>query len=303
MPKFKLALIALSIFSLLVSLLYLKSQVSKAADGRYPLLAKRIFIEDPDDILVNFSPLRAQLKEYFKNIGQRHSFYFEYLFTGTSIRIGENEELVGASLLKVPLAMDLYKAAEINKIQLDVPIEIRSEDIDPHFGNLWQKGVGAKLTLEEAAKILLVDSDNTAGNLILRNIKGILSEDDKSEIEIDMATRNSPDMRSLITAKSYSSIFKCLYVSCFTTKENSHKMLDYLTQSKHDHLLQAGLPEGIRMAHKIGSFSDKVQSDCGIVYVPKRAYIICVMIESSSDEAKKIIPEVSRKVYQYVTSQ
>lgn len=134
--------------------------------AQYPLLAKRLFVDNPNDTFVNFVELRKQLNSYFSNNNISGSLYFEYLPTGTSIRIDGDKQQVGASLLKVPAAMELYKAAELGKIDLDQTVTIQQDWLDDAYGDLYKKGAGYQLTLREAAKIMLENSDNTALNVI-----------------------------------------------------------------------------------------------------------------------------------------
>ncbi|HRF28946.1 MAG TPA: hypothetical protein PL051_04930 [Candidatus Saccharibacteria bacterium] len=110
------AILALLIGSFFMGQWYQKRQTESEISS-HPLLAKRIFLSKPNDILVNFEPLRSQLKEqlkYYDDEG-KVSVYFEYLPTGTSIRIGDRKEIIGASLLKVPAVMELYKLVEQKK--------------------------------------------------------------------------------------------------------------------------------------------------------------------------------------------
>ena len=110
---------------------------------QYDLLSKRIFIEDPNDIRVNFSGLRNKLNNYFANNNLAGgNLYFEYLPTGTSVRISGDEHLVAASLMKVPVAMNAYKAAELGKIDLQKVVALQPEWLDKDYGQLYKKGAG-----------------------------------------------------------------------------------------------------------------------------------------------------------------
>ena len=55
----------------------------------YPLLSKRIFIDNPNDSLINFYPLRTHLREIVAPWDKTFAFYFEYLPTGMSIGVNE----------------------------------------------------------------------------------------------------------------------------------------------------------------------------------------------------------------------
>lgn len=270
----------------------------------YPYLAKRVFSEHPNDTLINFAPLRKDLEAKFSALdaNTERSFYFEYLPTGTSIRIGADDELVAASLIKVPLVMNLYKAAELGKIDLDKKIKITPEDLDSAYGSLWQKGAGTTITLREAAKLTLTESDNTASHAIFNHLDGLLDEQDQSLARLDI-DQNLQNDQAVINARSYTSVLKGLYFSSYVQREGSQEILEYLTHSNENRRLTAKLPKDLKVAHKNGVFNVKwAESDCGIVYVTKRPYAICVMVSLPEDQANAFIADISKQVYDFVIS-
>lgn len=302
MPKNWVLILAVSALLLLgVYMIFFASRVNFF--DKYPLLAKRLSVEQPDDILVNFAPLRQDIHAYLDKIGVKNSLYFEYLYTGTSIRVGDNEEQVAASLMKIPLVMSLYKASELKLIDLNQEVVISQPEISNEFGDLWQKGPGTKISLQEAARLTLIDSDNTAANVIFDNIKNLQTTnniDALKEIDVDMTT--TADKRVTISARSYASILKCLYLACYLSKDHSQELLSLLTESTLDNGLLSGVPSNVPVANKIGTFSNINESDCGIVYVPLRAYLLCVMLELPNDQAKTHIRALSKMVYDYVVN-
>ena len=269
--------------------------------SQYPLLAKRLFTEEGSQLIINFSDLRKSLKEYYQVNNLTGSLYFEYLPTGTSIRVdGDNQE-VAASLMKLPIAMVLYKASELNKIDLDKEISLKPEWLDKSYGNLYLKGPGYKLTLREAAKIMLTESDNTALAAITASIEGQVSEKENPFAFLDADYSQNSDMTVSIGARAYSSFLKCLYYSCYLEKQNSEEVLQYLTDSKFDTRLVSGINESTTVAHKIGTFSNTTQSDCGIVYLDKKNYVICVMVDGPENSATdQHISNLSKMTFEYV---
>lgn len=267
---------------------------------KYPLIARRALIDNPNDAIVNFVPLRKTLDAKFQAINAPHSFSFEYLPTGTTIREGDTNELVGASMLKLPVVMDLYKAAELGKLKLDEPVTIEADMLNDQYGNLYLRGAGAKLTLRQAARIALEDSDNTAILLIQRHIGGLLSTDQDALSFVD-ADYNSQGQSILINTKSYSSILKCLYFACFNNYDSSQEILSYLSNTNDRSRITATIPTSITVAHKFGTnFDTLTDGDCGLFYVPKRPYILCVMVGLPEGKAEKFESEVSELVYQAV---
>lgn len=278
--------------------------VSLNESKQYPLLAKRIFIENPNDPIINFSQLRQQLKTYMSDNKIDGSLYFEYLPTGTSVRVDGDDMRLAASLIKLPAAMDLYRAAELGKINLDQTITLQQSWLDSGYGTLYQKGAGYQLTLRDAAKILLTESDNTALKAIAYTTKDSLNANDRAINAVDADISQNPDLSVSIGARSYSSFLKCLYFSCYVNHADSEEILTYLTESNFNNRLVAGIDDrSIKVAHKIGVANTTTQSDCGIVYIPKRNYVLCVMINGEDNATTNThIATLSKLTYNFVNN-
>jgi beta-lactamase class A len=93
------------------------------------------------------------------------------------------------------------------------------------------------------------------------------------------------------------------------TKEICQQMIDILVQDKLGALLQAGVPEGTRIAHKHGWVTNPSTgvinnfSDAAIVYSPGGNYILVVYtyhpVQILFDNANKLFGELSQAVYNY----
>lgn len=303
-----LTVVALLITSLVANALLLAKSSNHTTESannseQYSLLSKRVNLENRNDVIINFVSLRKSLEAQLAEVSANKSFYFEYLPGGTSIRIGSDNELVAASLIKVPLAMNLYKAAELGRIDLNKTVTIRPADLDQNYGSLWQKGAGYQLTLREATQLMLQDSDNTAMHIIFDTVNGLLQEDEQSLNQLDVE-QTLHDGRAVITAESYGSVLRSLYLSSFLNKDNSQELLQILTGSKETRRLTAYLPQGVTVAHKNGVYNAAwSESDCGIIYVPKRPYILCIMLGLPEDQSNALTAKLSKEVYDYVTTQ
>ncbi len=272
--------------------------------GSYPLLSKRIFAEEVNDVIIDFQELRAAMRAYVASAEEPLAILFEYLPSGSSIGINEEERFIGASLLKVPIVMEAYYLAEQGVLDLDKTVRLEQADLDPGFGSLWKRGAGAELTLREAARLALQESDNTARAVIMR---AITAHNPRSLDEIfdhlDLP-KEFVGQDLVVSPEEYSSIFKSLYLASALTEEDSQAILLMLSRSVFPDKIPAGVPEGITVAHKVGIFESadgkKTYADCGIVYVPKRPYLLCMMLEGSEAKANLRMRELSRMAYEFV---
>lgn len=275
----------------------------------YPLLAKRLTVDNPNDNFLDFQPLRTEIQDYLDKTGLEHSYYFEYLPTGVSIRSGESNELIAASLMKLPLIMDVYKLAEQGKISLDDTITIKASDVDDKtgFGNVSNLKVGDKITYREAAKNSLTVSDNTSTHALFDATRDKYKPNEQAISFLDLDLKTEKENNSdyvYISSRSYSSIMKCLYLSCFNNQSSSNEILRYLTESQNRDRLPSGTSRDVKIANKIGTFQNKVQSDCAIVYEPNRPYLMCLMLftDGKYQDTNPIFKKTAEMTQKYIRS-
>lgn len=272
----------------------------EALQKKYPHLSKRVLAELPQDIHINFLSLRNDLRNLGQQYGSSFALYFEYLPTGTSIGINEKDEFLAASLFKLPVVMAYYRHKERIKDESDPTIQLTENMLDDRFGTLYQKGAGYQINLGDSVKLSLQESDNTA----VRSLVPQLSKEDFNGVyeglDIDLKINNEGAM---ITAKQYGSILKALFFSSVLNNDHSEEIIDLLTKTKFSDKLPAGVPENIQVAHKIGvvELSDhEAYMDCGIVYVPRRPYLLCMISQTDNKTAQTRMKKVSKTVYDFV---
>jgi len=299
-----LLLIAVSLLAFFVGRSSSKNDSKTGNTYDYPLLAKRIFLENASQSTVNFSVLRSQLNNYFSQNHIKGGLYFEYLPTGTSIRIGGDKLYEAASLLKLPLAMDVYKMHEKGKLKLDKVVTLQEVWLDSAYGNLYKKGAGYKATIGELVEIMLKDSDNTALRALASSTEGLLDPSEQSFNSLDVELLPDKDYSVSVSPRAYASFLKCLYFACYLNNKDSQQILTYLSESKFKNRIVDGVRDkDVVVAHKTGNFEQDTQSDCGIVYLSKRNYILCAMIKGGDNpETDKIISKISNITYSFVSS-
>lgn len=275
-----------------------KTNTFAALKERYPLLAERVLQDEQNDVITNFLPLRQQIDKEVAPYQDEFAMYFEYLPTGTSIGVNQDSEFTAASLLKVPVVMAYYHKREAEKIILDPEVTIEDHHLNKKFGEFYKKGAGAKVKLSEAVTQSLTKSDNTASLLLADQI----SDDDfrfvYEGLDIPLALKGD---NPILTAEQYTSILKALYYSSVLTQDNSQEILHLLTQSKFDDYIPSGVPDHVLIAHKIGLIDKQIYQDCGIIYVPQRPYIVCMISKSKKKVAKERIGKLSKMIYTYVS--
>lgn len=260
--------------------------------------------------IINFKPLRDKLVSIQQKYKNTTYIYFLYLNNGVWVGLGEKESFTAASTLKVPLAMSLMKAISEKKLALSDRYDLERLNLDSNFGDLYKAGEGKELSVDDFLKIMLELSDNTAMNAIFEIFNRIGITDPLADVYSVLGwefVQNVPEMGkpidySKINLKTLANMFLALYNAKYLNVPDSEKILHLLAQTPFDTKIVAGVPKDIIVSHKIGvAAPDSIFSDCGIVYVPNRHYLLCLG-SSGADEktAASFMAEVSKEVYQYV---
>lgn len=313
------SVVTLLIISFLVNILFgyhwyaSTTKTEKQPKTTYPYLARRIFDENSNDVIINFVPLRQQLRTYVAEQPNKVGIYFEYLPTGVAIGVNDRESFFRASLVKIPAVMRAYKLIEEAKMALTDPLTLEEYHLDDTYGTLWQRGAGSTLTVAEAIKLTVVDSDNTAYEVLNDRINEVLEAPVGEERNISDVydyldiPRDTDGLTQEVTPRNYSSILRSLFFSAYLSYQHSDALLGLMDQSVYTHGI-AGPIKDVKVAHKFGiraSLNEDLQvhSDCGIIYYPLRPYILCVMVEANeSGTANSQMQTISQMIYEYVKS-
>jgi beta-lactamase class A len=265
--------------------------------GISELLSPMRAIISSKDAIVNFKDLREYLNETYES-DPNISVYFEFLNTGSNISINKDAEFFPASLLKVPLAMAVFKKIEQGEWKWGNELIILASDKDTHFGNLYKEETGSRHTIESLVRESLINSDNTAYSVLLRNMES----DELDAVYQHLGLEDFFAEDGKISARRYAVVLRSLYNASYLSMRDSEKILELLTETPFQEYLGQGLPEDTNFAHKIGvSSKENVVMDAGIVYIPDRPYLLIVMTYGKSDkEAKDIMKDISYKIYNYV---
>ena len=235
------------------------------------------------------------------------SVYFRDLTDGRWAGINENDQYTPASLLKVPILIAYFKAAETNPALLTSTEVYQQEPGQaPPLIDMPVLVSGHSYTVEDVIRGMIVDSDNTAKDMLESGMnKQYLSE---AYAELGIPSPYSATGTYQISTRTYAMFFRVLYNATFLTRDLSEKALAMLAEVKFDKGLRAGTPAEVPIAHKYGFFVAKEESprvielsDCGIVYVPDKPYLLCVMARGSDpDVAATYIRDIASTAYRLV---
>lgn len=295
------AIFALGFFVFWTYVFYIPQKIQKATleeKKAYPFLNPARKTINKNDLIINIQPLRDNLNQNFGN-NPNVSVYFEFLNTGASVSINKDANFYPASLIKVPLALAVAKKIEKGDWRWTNELVIMDQDRDENFGVLYKKPVGTKITIEELVREMIVNSDNTAYMILLRNIEPGEFDDVKEHLGLGKFFNEE----GFLSAKNYSVILRSLYNSSYLSDEISQKILTMMSQTSFKEYINSALPNNVVFSHKIGiSEKENVILDSGIIYIPDRPYILTIMTKGLNKEgAVAEMKGISQEVYNYIS--
>lgn len=241
------------------------------------------------------------------------SVYFRDLNNGPWFSINANEYFSPASLIKVPILIAYLKKAEDDPSILQQKIV---NTIDPNSGSNIQNvkpsttiEPNKEYTIEELLNRMIINSDNDAYNDLANNLSSEELVKVYQDLDVDISKAFTNPNGNIITVKDYASFYRILFNASYLNQDMSEKALNLLSQSEYKEALVAGVPKNIVVAHKFGErkYLDTGETqlhDCGIIYAPKKPYLLCVMTRGTDiTKANQTIKGISEKIYQTLTIQ
>ncbi len=235
--------------------------------------------------------------------------YFRDMNNGPAFGVNEDRGFFPASLLKVPIMMTYYRAAErdpsllgmVVKFRDPGPIGTTKQLIKPEEGLI----PGESYTVDELIRRMIIYSDNQAA-FILANSLPVENFQDLFKV-LGLGEDVLSNQNIKLSVKQYASFFRILFNSSFLSAEFSEKALSVLAETKYRDALVAGVAEGVAVAHKFGEVEagEEYQfHDCGIVYFPDHPYLACIMTRGRDvNGLKESITAVSKFIYEKIDEQ
>jgi beta-lactamase class A len=242
-------------------------------------------------------PLRRALEEIIRPYEGTVGVSIQDLATGRGLSIRGGEKFPSASLIKVSVLVALLDEVRRGTIRLDDPITMIARDQVGGSGVLQHFHSGLQITVEDAARLMIIISDNTATNLLLDKVpmRAVWAKMDSlglpatrihsktflrtTSVAMDSSVRYGV---GVTTPDETVRLFALLYRGGAVSPEMDSLALAILGQNADWNKLVRWLPAGAVAAHKTGDV-EQARNDCGILYGPDTPVAVCVMTRDNRD--------------------
>jgi len=239
--------------------------------------------------------------------------YIKDIASGQIFEVNPQTKFASASLVKVPLAIGLYKDMAEGKISPVFGPLYLSKHVSSGSGILKNEATGKKVNLRDLSYLMLSKSDNTATNIIT----DLVGQDRVTELCKRNGWTHTNMVRPVMslelrrfgienwtTAKEMGQMFEGMYLGKLVSPEASREMIRMMLNTYVDDRLQRYLPRGIDISHKTGLINDNAH-DVGIIYLPgNQAVVVSALVDGIGSDymsAKRPIAQIARILYEEAT--
>jgi len=266
--------------------------------------------------------LRQLLEEYLDDYpGLIPGIFIKDLQTGAELGINSGVAYAGLSVLKIALLEEAYRTLDRSPdLETTQLISRTMVESDNAAANLLLCDVIGEGDADLAAEKLTA-SMNQLG--LSNTFMGALYDEKERGVEriteansrTDVSTQPDPYIQTtpLDVGLLLEMIYHCahgggtlvLNYPDSVTPEECREMIHWMTRNPVDNLIEAGVPEGTRVAHKHG-WSGDTCADAGIVYTAAGDYVLVIFLHRTGwlewDRAAPLIGDISTATYNYFNS-
>jgi beta-lactamase class A len=273
-----------------------------------------------DDLAELETDLRARIAQTQAEVG----LYYRNLATGDSLLFRPDLRMHAASMMKVPVMIQLYRDAEAGRLGLDDGVVVRDTFRSIADGSAYSLNpeddsetalygrLGRKASVRELIELMIARSSNLATNILIELVDGrrvtqTMRELGADSINVLRGVEDIPayerGLNNTTTARDLGVIFRAIAEHRAASPTACEEMLEILEGQEFTDGIPAGLPDDVPVAHKTG-FITGINHDGGVVRPPGGdRYVLVVLIRGATDAttANRLIAEFSRMVYRHVS--
>ena len=232
-------------------------------------------------------------------------FYYEDLTTGETAEYNADMMMNAASVIKVPVMVELFRQIEAGMLKADELVEVRDADRVPICGVLTLMHSGLQATLLDLCYLMITISDNMATNLLIERlgIENINNTMRSLGIEKTVLERKLFEKRPEFAGKSnkicageMGRLMGAMYRGEVISKAASDAMLEILSCQQLNNKIPLLLPLDFQVAHKTGEV-DGVSHDVGIVYADKPFVVAFTSSEVDAGQYNCLIASISKRLF------
>jgi beta-lactamase class A len=227
-----------------------------------------------------------------------------------------------ASTMKVPVMIELFRRAATGSFRMDQRLLMVNQFASIVDGSSYSldKGsdsdsslynrIGQRVPIDTLLRLMITRSSNFATNTLIslvdaKAVTATMRSLGASRIQVlrgvDDGKAFDKGMNNTTTARDLATILRAIEEGRAAPPEATRQMREILLAQEFNERIPAGLPAGVRVAHKTGDIT-AIAHDAAIVYPPgRKPYVLVVLTRGITDskQSDKLIADLSAIVYEH----
>jgi len=212
-----------------------------------------------------------------------------------------------ASVMKIPVMIEVYKQAKEGRFALSDSIDIVNEfqsivdqssytlSLNDDSDDKIYSHIGKKMTIADLNEKMITVSSNLATNILINLVGADRAQATTESLGAKRmkVLRGVEDLEAFkkgvnntITAGDITEVLKALANGSAIDAENDQAMIEVLKKQEFNEMIPKYLPEGYDVAHKTGQIT-AIHHDAGIVFPTTGSpFILAILIEGLNDDTE-----------------
>lgn len=271
---------------------------------------KQVVITPPFSLTSQASTIETGLKDAANLPKLRAGVFAVDLDTGEYAVLNGYQKFPAASIIKIPVLVALLSAEDKHLVDPKQQLELRKDLMVGGSGILQWRPVGSKISVQEAAELMITRSDNTATNLVIDLLGGV----DKFNplfkqwgLKETQLNNWLPDLSGMNKTSPYELAYLVARINKgeILAKGSHDWMFNVMQHVRTKSLIPPGLGKGAKIAHKTGDIGTMV-GDAGIVWcLNGKCYLVAIQVERPHNDrrANLLVRKLSKIVYEGFTGE
>ena len=247
-----------------------------------------------------------------------------YIDLGSSdtLFVNPDSSFHAASTMKVPVMIELFRRANTGSFRMDQGLMMVNQfasladgspyslDVGSDSDSSLYHRIGERVRVDSLLRLMITRSSNFATNTLItlvgadavtKTMRVLGARRIQVRRGVEDGKAFQAGLNNTTTARDLAIILRAIEDGKAAPPDATQQMLAIMLAQEFNEKIPAGLPPGIRVAHKTGDIT-AVSHDAAIVYPPGRQpYVLVVLTRGITDGAKsaKLIADISSMVFSH----
>lgn len=254
---------------------------------------------------------RKSLEELLEGIPGKLSVYYKNLATGEVVDYNGDTPMMAASVIKIPILLETFRQIKAGLLKKDQLYVLKEGDKMPSCGCLNRMHEGLNLTVQDLYNLMIILSDNTATNILIRllggaeEINGSLAKMGYQTCRVNRLLFDSEasarGVENYVSGTEIADMLEKMYRGELIDEDSSQEMLEILKSQRLKNKMPFDFQGCVPIAHKTGE-DDGITHDVGIIFGSQPFILCCLGNETDCPGFNRFIQKLAWSLYRETES-